>query len=195
MKIDQPSDDFIDLTQVKLELQRFIDQKEPWQEPPCPGCTEHTPQKCSPQCVDAPGALSIDSVRYPLEEHVVAMVYELNATRLFKSCWSCEGHLRGSSNILWKVPQVCFYSQAAIYPKLISSYLGKLFIKKSIHYQWNLFISEISQSIYPTYCIRPDLNQESEASLDLLQQDLKAISKNLHSQLKFEARELLKSIK
>lgn len=193
MKIDQPDEDFVDIAQVKLELQKFINQKEPWQVPPCPNCTVHTQKKCTPECEDAAIALSIDPVLYPIEKNVVALVYELNATRLFKSCWSCEGHMK-DGNVLWKVPQVCFYSQAAIYPKLISSYLGKLFIRKKITYQWNIFLSEISQSIYPTYCIRPDLNTENEPHLGELQKDLLAIANKLHLQLKNEATELLKSM-
>ena len=99
-----------------------------------------------------------------------------------------------NDNTLWKVPQVCFYSQAAIYPKLVSSYLGKLFIRKQLTYQWNLFLSEISQSIYPTYCIRPDLNTENDPNLEYLQKDLLAIANNLHAQLKNEAKELLKTM-
>ena len=193
MKIDQPDEGFVDITQVKLELQNFINQQEPWQVPPCPNCTVHTQKNCTPDCEDAAKALSIDPVLYPIEKHVVALVYEINATRLFKSCWSCEGHMN-NSNTLWKVPQVCFYSQAAIYPKLVSSYLGRLFIRKQLTYQWNLFLSEISQSIYPTYCIRPDLNTEYEPKLDALQKDLQAIASNLHSHLKNEAKELLQSI-
>ena len=193
MKIEQPDEDFIDIAQVKLELQNFINQKEPWQVPPCPNCAVHTQQKCSAECKDAATAISIDPVLYPIEKNVVALVYEINATRLFKSCWSCEGHTK-DGDTLWKIPQVCFYSQAAIYPKLISSYLGKLFIRKKITYQWNIFLSEISQSMHPTYCIRPDLNTENEPKLDLLQEDLLSIASNLHSQLKLEARELLNSI-
>lgn len=194
MKIDQPDKDFIDIEQVRLDLQRFIEQKDPWEIPPCPNCTTHTPQKCTPTCADAPTALSIDPVLYPIEKNVVALVYEINATRLFKSCWSCEGHMN-NKNALWKLPQVCFYSQAAIYPKLVSSYLGKLFIRKQLKYQWNLFLSEISQSVYPTYCIRPDLNSEKDPSLGALQQDLRQIADNLHKHLKQEARELLLSLK
>lgn len=194
MKIGTPDSDFIDLEQVKLDLKKFIDQEETWQSPPCPGCNDFTPQSCSPDCSNASTSLSIDPVLYPVERNVIAMVYELNATRLLKTCWSCEGHMRDNEDNIWKLPQVCFYSQTAIYPKLVSSYLGQLFIQKHLKYRWQLFLSEISQSIYPTFCIRPDLNNEVKPSLGMLQNDLKVIAKNLHTQLKNEARKLLETM-
>jgi hypothetical protein len=191
MKIGTPDTDFIDLEQVKLDLQKFIDQEETWQSPPCPGCKDFNPQSCSPDCSEASTSLSIDPERYPVERNVIAVTYELNATRLLKTCWSCEGHMRDGEDKIWKLPQICFYSQTAIYPKLVSTYLSKLFIQKRLKYNWNLFLSEISQSIYPTFCIRPDLTNEPTPSLGLLQNDLKEIAKSLHSRLKDEAKDLL----
>lgn len=194
MKIDTPDNDYDDLEQVKLDLHKFIIQDDVWQSPPCPSCENHIPDNCGPSCVDAPTTLSIDPVLYPIERNVIAIVYELNATRLLKTCWSCEGHMRDTENNLWKVPQVCFNSQTAIYPKLLSSYLSKLYIQKRLKYSWNIILSEISQSIYPTYCLRPDLNTVTEPSLGQLQNDLKKISIKLHMHLKAEAQSLLKSI-
>jgi len=194
MKIESPDNDYDDLEQVKRELQVFIHQKEDWQSPPCPNCKNHNTQTCGPTCEDAATSLSIDPVLYPIERNVIAIVYELNATRLLKTCWSCEGHMRDGDDNLWKVPQVCFYSKTAIYPKLVSSYLGKLYIHKRLKYNWSIVLSDISQSIYPTYCLRPDLNTVNEPSLGQLQNDLKAISDKLHTQLKLEAKILLDSI-
>lgn len=194
MKIGTPDTDFIDLEQVKLDLQKFIDQQDTWQSPPCPNCKDFNPQSCSPDCSEAATSLSIDPERYPVERNVIAVTYELNATRLLKTCWSCEGHMRDGEDKIWKLPQICFYSQTAIYPKLVSSYLSKLFIQKRLKYNWNLSLSEISQSIYPTFCIRPDLTNELTPSLGLLQNDLKEIAKKLHTRLKDEARNLLNTM-
>jgi len=99
----------------------------------------------------------------------------------------------GESQI-WKLPQVCFYSQAAIYPKLVSSHLSNLFIQKRLKYTWHICLTEISQSVYPTFSIRPDLTHETELSLGLMQNDLKTIAKDLHLRLKNEAKKILKSI-
>jgi len=194
MKIGTPDEDFIELEQVKKDLQHFLAQDEPWQSPPCPNCNNHQPKTCSPNCTEAPRALSIDPDRFPIEQNAVALVYELNANRVFQTCWSCEGHVREGESKIWKLPQVCFYSQSAIYPKLISSHLSNLFIQKRLKYNWHLSLTEISQSIHPTYSIRPELTHETELNLGLLQNDLKEISKDLHLRLKFEADKLLKKL-
>jgi len=194
MKIYSPDESFINLEQVKLELERFLIQDEPWQSPPCPDCRQHQPSTCSPDCSEAAKALSIDPQRFPIEQNAVALVYELNASRVFQTCWSCEGHMREGEKNIWKLPQVCFYSQAAIYPKLISSHLSNLYIQKCLQYTWHLCLTEISQSIHITYSIRPDLTHVEEPSLGLMQNDLKTISKDLHLRLKEEAQKLLKRI-
>lgn len=194
MKIETPDSEFIDFEQIKADLEKFIDQDEPWQSPPCPGCEQHYPQQCSPECSEVAASLSIEPIRWPIEKNVIALVFELTATRLFKTCWSCEGHMYDKENKLWKLPQACFYAQSAIYPKLISSWLAKLFIRKKLSYRWSVALSEISQAVCATYCIRPDLNDEPDPRLGLLQKDLKEIGKDLHSRLKDEARILIKTI-
>ncbi len=194
MKICEPNNQFFDLEQVKLDLQKFIIQDEPLVSPPCAGCQQHLPDICSPKCPEAPKSLSVDPIQYPIERSVVALVFELNAIRLFETCWSCEGHIREGESQIWKIPQVCFYSQSSIYAKLLSTHLSKLFIQKKLKYNWLLCLSDISQSIHPAYNIQPDLTNQFEPSLGLLQNDMRTIGNDLQRHLKAEARSLLTKI-
>lgn len=194
MKISGPNDNFFDLDQVRADLQRFINQDDPAESPPCKGCEIDIPQLCSPKCPEAPKALSIDPIQYPIERSAVALVFELTACRLFETCWSCEGHMREGESQIWKLPQVCFYSQSPIYAKLVSMHLSNLFIHKKLKYNWLLCLTEISQSIHPAFSIQPDLTNQFEPSLGLMQNDLKTIGNNLQQCLKSEARLMLSNM-
>jgi hypothetical protein len=129
-------------------------------------------------------------VRYPIESKVVPLVFELTASRLMQTCWSCEGHM-DKQNRLWKVPQVSFYADSPIYPKLVLIHLTRLYQARQLGYRWHVVLSDFTQTLSLTYSIQPDLNQEESPRLGLLQQDLQVISNDMHSQLKLIARELL----
>jgi len=175
---------------MRESLQRFIDHPEPAVIAPCPGCSKHVPRDCSPKCDEAPQALSIDPVRYPLEPKVIPLVYEVMASAGLKSCWSCEGHMNNEGE-LWKVPQVCFYSDTAIYPQLVLMHLLDLFQAKKLNFNWHVVLSEFNRSLDITYSIQPNLNHVSEPHLGALQHDLGVISDDMHVKVKAIARELL----
>lgn len=192
MKIATPKVELICDNKTRTQLEQFIAQPEPTDMAPCPGCANHVPEKCSAQCDDASMALSIDPERYPIESKVVPLVFEMAASRLMQTCWSCEGHMDNNSK-LWKVPQVSFYSESPIYPKLVLIHLTRLYQSKILGYRWHVVLSDFSQSLNLTYSIQPDLNQEEAPRLGLLQQDLQIISNEMHSKLKQIARELLQT--
>ena len=177
---------------LRESLQRFVDHPEPAQIAPCPGCTQHIPTACSPKCTDAAQALSIDPVRYPLESKVLPLVYEVMASAGLKSCWSCEGHMN-TEGALWKVPQVCFYSDAPFYPQLVLMHLLDLFHAKKLKYSWHIVLSEFTRSLDITYSIQPNLNHVSEPHLGALQSDMQVIAEDMHGKVKAIARALLAS--
>lgn len=190
MKIPQPEESFFNDSNIKADLLMFLEQPGPEQLAPCPGCEEHLPETCSSKCVRAPDSLSIDPVRYPIESNVVPLVFELMATRLIKTCWSCEGHMDENNN-LWKLPQVCFYTASNAYVKLLCHHISSLHQRKLLTYPWHIALSDFSLNSRLAYSIQPNLNDITDPHLGLLQKDLNAIADNLHLKLKTLAQELM----
>ena len=194
MKIAKPTVAPVADTDIKADLGLFIQQPGPELRAVCQGCKQHSPAQCSPKCKEAPGALSIDPVLYPIERNVVPFVYELAATRLLETCWSCEGHMN-ENNELWKVPQISFYAASPVYVKLLSLYLDELQNTKSTTYHWHIVVTDFAQSNGLTYSVQPDLNLVKDPHLGLLQTDLKTIADGLHTKLKWHAQKMLNNIK
>ena len=190
MKIVQPSSSVNSIPDMQYDLALLVQQPGPQARAICPGCRQYSAEKCSPKCTEAARALSIDPEQYPLERNVVALVYELAATRLFQTCWSCEGHM-DENNHLWKVPQVCFYVSSPVYVKLLSQYLTELQQKKNLTYPWHIVIVDFGQTNDLTYSLQPDLNTVSDPHLGKLQMDMKVIAEGLHQHLKHRASQLL----
>ncbi|MBL4622294.1 MAG: hypothetical protein JKY89_07830 [Immundisolibacteraceae bacterium] len=191
MKIQPPKDDLRFDSSTHDLLKLFIEQPEPRLAPPCSGCNRHEPTNCTAQCDRAAAALSIDPEQYPIEPKVVGLVFEITASRLLQTCYSCEGHSREGE--LWKLPQVCFYSDSPIYAKLVMIHLDRLFLKKTLSYRWHIVLADLTQTLNLTYSIQPDLNREQDHHLGKLQQDLNTLSTDMHTALKEIAAELLAS--
>lgn len=189
MKIPRPTVTFVPGTSATGALEKFIAQPGPESQPVCPGCRQHL-ASCSAKCLDALSALSIDPERYPIEPSVMPLVFEMMATRVLETCWSCEGHMN-EKNELWKIPQVCFYSPSEVYIKLIYQHLSELQQNKELNYQWHIVSTDFAQSNCLTYSIQPKLNQSDEAHLGKLQMDLKTIAKNMSQRLKSYARDMI----
>ena len=201
MKISTPQSSPEALNEALASLDAFLSQPGPKEVPPCPGCTDHKPEKCGPSCDEAPGALSIDPVQYPIEVKVIPLVYELFSMKLVQPCWSCEGHTQDKGDgqtWLWKVPQVCFYSSSPVYPQLLLRCLNNLKYTKQLSYPWHVVLSDFSQTWDVTYSIQPDLNQVAQPDLSKIQADLLVIGNNLYINMRAEAVKMqteLKAIK
>ena len=190
MKIAKPTATEFSDAGVREDLTLFLRQPGPEARAVCQGCTQHSIEKCSSTCLEAPKALSVDPERHPIERNVVAFVYELTATRLLQTCWSCEGHM-DANNELWKVPQVCFYAASPVYVKLLSQYLKELQHYENLTYHWHIVITDFAQSNGLTYSVQPDLNKVKDPHLGLLQTDLKTIADGLHKKLKQHAQKIM----
>ena len=189
MKIPTPKNELRFDQETLEQLELFIRQPEPASCPPCGGCLHHEPVNCTTNCERAPAALSIDPDQYPIEPKVVGLVFEITASRLLQTCFSCEGHARDGK--LWKLPQVNFYSDSPIYAQLVVIHLNRLMLKKSLSYRWHIVLTDMSQSLYLTYSIQPDLNRDTDHHLGKMQKDLQTISANMHHSLKAIAAEIL----
>jgi hypothetical protein len=127
--------------------------------------------------------MSSDSVRYPIEEKIISLVFMLNCLRVCTPYWSCEGH-QFPNGELFRVPQVWFYSRSMIYPKLIGEYVFKLKHEKSIHYPWHICIAYTDNSLETGFSIEPDVKAIENPELKLMQEDAQHIASNMLAGLK-----------
>lgn len=198
MYIPQPSLDQNDVANLVSDLKQLINQPTAKQSPPCPNCAKEdiidwTRNNCSAKCVRAPYALSEDRDLYPIEEHVVPLVFELTTMRIVQTCWSCEGHINIDGEI-WKYPQVSFYTNKPIYSQLICNYLADLHINKKLKYPWEVVLSNYGRTWDVTYTIKCDLNRISKPSIYAMQNDLLIMADGLSDKIKVEANNLIKDI-
>jgi len=194
MRIDKPKAAYLNSAQAIADLELLLSQPNARQLRPCPNCTESDGAECSPACTGAPASLSTDPDRYPVEPHVVPMVYELNVTRLMQPCWSCEGHANAEGTLL-KLPLVSFYAFSPVYPQLLMNYLHNLILAKKLAYPWQIVLTDYGQTWGITYSIEPRLSYGVEPRHDLLMNDLKVISADLAEKIKHEASAMLDKVK
>lgn len=193
VKIQKPNEDYLDTNQIRKDLEEFVKQAGPLETPPCPNCKIHIPSQCNALCHDVAKALSIEPDRYPIEDKIVPLVYEIMSTNMLQTCWSCEGHMNEDGEI-WKLPNVSFYSKSVFYPKLLLIHLSNLKLDHVLKYQWQIILSDYAQTIGVTYSIQPDLSRVDNPHLGQLQNDIKLISNGMLIKLKIIARKLLVSI-
>jgi len=198
MHIPRPNLSDVNIQGLIGDLNLLIKQPSALQSPPCPNCSDNDKlvwnrAKCSAECEHASYALSEEPERYPIEQHVVPLVFELTSMRLVKTCWSCEGHLDIDGE-LWKVPQVSFYTTKPIYSQLLCNYLARLFWRKKLNYQWEVVLTNFGRTWDVTYTIKCDMSRVKNPSISLMQEDLVNMAKDLSENIKEDARTLIKDI-
>lgn len=195
MHIPQPKFSAHDKTLIIDALNKLILQPSAVQSPPCSNCqqTQDERSDCSPQCSNAAEALSEDPDKFPIEDNIVPLVFELTTMRLVQTCWSCEGHVSIDGKIT-KMPQISFYTEKPLYAQLISKHLSKLFWQKKLQYPWEITLSDYGQTLELTYTIKCDISCVDEPNLQIMHQDLNAMGENLSSEIKAYAQELLKQL-
>lgn len=192
MHIPQPTFNPTDKQLLTDALTKLIQQPSAVQSPPCVNCQQPISQRtdCSPDCDNAAEALSEDPAKFPIEEHIVPLVFELTTMRLVQTCWSCEGHASVDGKIL-KMPQISFYTEKPLYAQLISKYLSKLFWQKKLSYPWEITLSDYGQTLELTYTIKCDISCVEAPNLKVMQNDLISMSENLSSEIKGFAQQFL----
>ena len=157
----------------------------------CPQCGSTACQfECSPDCPDAARALSAEPDRFPIENGIVPLVYEMKRSGLFTPCWSCEGHLRPDGS-LWKLPAVWFYCESMVYVRLLSQGLSKLLAGRRLSAPWQVAIT-FSDPDNPetTFSLEPSRTADAPLSLPALQRDASAIADALERIMNDEGRAL-----
>ena len=196
MHIPQPKFNDSDKSLIIDALNRLIQQPSATQSPPCTNCHQAEAERtdCSFKCENAAEALSEDPVKFPIEENIVPLVFELTTMRLVQTCWSCEGHASIDGKIL-KMPQISFYTEKPLYAQLISKYLSKLFWQKKLQYPWEITLSDYGQTLELTYTIKCNISCIETPDLKIMHQDLNAMGENLSSKIKLYAQNLLSQFK
>jgi len=155
----------------------------------CPQCGSTACQcDCSPDCPDAPRALSSDPERFPVENGIVPLVFEMKRLGLFAPCWSCEGHLRPDGS-LWKLPAVWFYCNSMVHVRLLSQGLSKLLAGRRLSAPWQVAIT-YSDPDNPetTFALEPSRTADAPLSLPALRRDAGVIAGALSQMMRDEGR-------
>lgn len=184
---------------LRTDLQRLIDQPGDKELRPCPGCTIRCPCtgsttcqcSCSPACSGCAQAMSSDAERYPIEEKVVPLVYAFYTTRLCPPCWSCEGHTRGDSEEVSKLPRLWFHARSEVYPRLVVEYIEDLAFSKRLQNLWGVHVLGWATHLETRYSLEPVVDGSKPLTLKSLQSDLKVMADDLCVGIQTRAQALL----
>lgn len=123
--------------------------------------------KCSPKCLLAAKYSSI-SLRYPVEAHILPLVFALNELNVFRTAWSCEGHADERGTVL-KQAQVWFYAMHKALPQLLATYLTTLKGIGKLKCYWQVCISPAIEVAEGTlYEVKPVDGELIDIYLDIL---------------------------
>ena len=143
---------------------------------------------CSWKCPYLPIELSSEPTRYPIEEKIIPLVFEINTLRLTTTFWSCEGHANKSGAVV-KIPKVMFYAQSILLPNLISEYIQKLQFKNILTYEWLVKAQGLSPNMQAIYSLEPDDGRNFKTmKLDLIQNDIARMANTMCSFIRDNAK-------
>lgn len=173
-------------SQKRMALSHLLAQPSDQELRPCPDChiqcncmkrSRTCCCGCGSDCPNAPAQLSSEPEKFPIESHVVPLVYGLTSLRVVETCWSCHGHETTDGKPI-RIPQVWFSSPNATFPELIARHLANLRTKKNLGYDWDVTINVYSPGGgATTYIIKPDLSTVlDKPDLGRLQRDLHTIA-------------------
>lgn len=145
---------------------------------------------CQVKCEFAPQAMSSAPDAHPIEHKIVPLVFCINCLRVLQPYWSCEGH-NSQNGKLFRAPQVWFYSESIIYPKMVGEYIDKLYHKKKIKNHWHICLAHTGGLLDTGYSIEPNIRVISQLQLKTMQEDIDIISDNMFYGLKDLAKEYL----
>lgn len=148
----------------------------------CPTCGSVSCQcHCNAQCPDIPAQLSSDPEKYPVEDVVAPLVFELKRLGVVEPCWSCEGH-NGLDGKLWKRPAVWFFCDSVTHLRLLADAVEGLYTSRQMNHQWRIRTT-YSETDTPdsVFSLEPDKYDLGEAKLETLHADLEVLASNIFS--------------
>ncbi len=198
MKLSQPLKVPENERQMIQDLELLMDQPSYKELRPCQGCEKPCTCSqsfsctcmCQPECGFAPLQMSSEPGQYPIEPKIIFLVFGFNCLRICTPYWSCEGHLFTDGK-LFRVPQVWFYSQSTLYPKIINEYIHNLKIRKAINYPWHICLTFSENKLETGFSLEPDLKYMVNPDLLIMQKDVKVIAEHFVDGVKKLAGEYL----
>lgn len=198
MKLRRSSIDRDHRALLKHDLQVLLQQPEQIESRPCAGCrTPCAPHAsrtctcaCAPDCDHVLIATSSEAARYPIEPHIASLVFAFNRLGVTPTYWSCEGHMLEEGKVR-RPPQVWFYAQSPIYPKIISELTLKLKAQRKVHNPWHVTVSYTDDHFTTGYNLEPQTFAIAKPNLQSMQQDTLAIAADLQAGVKELARNYL----
>lgn len=189
MKIDQRSKSFERARLVSGEINTFLQDSAVPQVPCATDCSEAGKGRCSRNCRDIAKMLSSDPERFPIEQKIVPLTYELGTFEGFDTCWSCEGHL-STTGKLWRLPSVWFYCSSVVLLRILSNAASRFYLQKMTHANWAVRVTHSDvENPDTTFSLQP--GEESRSiSLEKLQADSQTIAKDLRPFVVREAEKL-----
>lgn len=133
--------------------------------------------------------MSSDPERYPLENCIVPLVFELKRLEAFHPCWSCEGHNRPDGS-LWKLPRVWFYCESVIHLRVLADAVKALHVAEKLSVPWRVALTHSdNDNTDTTFSLEPNI-EGITVTLPALQRDVDTIAAHLRDVVFDEARKL-----
>lgn len=147
---------------------------------------------CSRTCPDIGAVLTTDP-KFPIENKIAPLAFELKRLDVFQPCWSCEGH-NDNTGRLWKIPRVWFYCDSVVHVRLLSDVLKSLEIKALISVPWQVRVTHSDEgNPSTTFSLEPAMGKDSNTTLPSLQDDAMAIAEHLNEMMVDRAGALIAS--
>lgn len=149
---------------------------------------------CRRDCTLAPRMLSSDD-KSPIEPNVFALTYEINASGVGQSCWSCEGHADERGN-LSRAPAVWFYAEHVAGVELLTRHVQHLEDFHKLRHPWRvtaLLVGKLEIDC-PTFALAPLVEVAEEAGPPRSTPAPQGILAELRSDMEIIAGTLLQSV-
>lgn len=166
----------------------------PISEPVCGNhCNKYKEIGCHRYCSDAPTMLSSELDKYPLEEKITPLVFELKRIGFFTPCWSCEGHLDQNGK-LWKIPRVWFYVSSLAHVRVLVEAIKNMGLDKKLITEWEIkLIPSEENNLDTRFSLQPVVG-EGDFSLEEIQKDIDTIAENIYDDVSQQAKKLVTSL-
>lgn len=169
------------VTTLQQSLQSFTTR-------PCSSCSisclcsgsETCTCGCTPHCIYMSTALPQDMSS--LEPQIQPLVFILSKLQVYKTNWSCQGHVNGNGEVV-SVPEVSFSCKDHIFAEILHRALFTLYEDELIEYPWVVQLKNVLSNSEHSYTAKPELPLRHTVTLDVLQKDCSRISEHLEHNL------------
>jgi len=115
--------------------------------------------------------------RFEIESAILPLVFALNSTGVFQSCWSCEGH--DVEHQPRSAPSTWFYCEDFIFAELLTDHIYSLSVKKALHLPWQVeLLGNLGRLDVPVLQLKPQF-ERVPIDLSQAQKDVRVLAEGL----------------